>query len=1554
MAWRPGGEAGKLGNRYEAKWVVRQCVRLLREEIRSITLEAIGDDNDGVDVWVTSKDGARTAYQCKGRHHNNNQWSIGSLTTVIVKAYRQLHRDSSVCFRLVSPLPFTCLTDLTDNARKDLKLAPVVHLDYLCSISTANRDLIGALQNKIGGDGDECVRKQRTLDFLRRFDLEYFGDHAAEHSNLMAWLDQTLTGDSGASFAVLRDYVESHLAEPISVSTLVGYLSEKGIHTKQLAYDDRIVPAISILQEEFFASIIPDLINALTLGRKETQQVLNLIPEGRIILLKGAAGCGKSGVLYEVASELKNRNIPFLPLRLDRRPPSDCTRSYGDSMGLPDSPALCLAAISEQQPCVLILDQLDALRWTSGACNAAFEVCTQLVKQCREQSTPSRPVSVILSVRQVDLDNHPGLKSWLGGNPTIASIDIPSLTEQELEVSLKRFQENAFNQLSARQKTSLQSPHLLHMWMTISRDDPDVRFQSGTSLIRCYWADRKRRAIQLGANERDLTEFLDLIVTDMDRNNRIWSPSRLAERYTLPYDLLQSVGVLRESANKILFAHQSYLDYQVASRVLSELSRRHTLVEWLGKRENQHLLKREQLKLVLSQLAEEEPDKFADECDLLVQSPNVRFHLKHLVLAVIAQDVPTPRLSTIVMKWLSVQDLADRVLDTVFWGHPKWISVLDEKGVLVAWIDSKDSALRHRALNLLKSVASIDPERVVKHIRRIQAANPSDTDTVVRMLPFSVGDKAGHFLPIRLDLLERGVIQHYFDWHHLGQSFPREAIAYFKFFLSKVHVTKSNSSSSPVSWKLREPYQKCFDHMGEYGFDGLASAADAYPAELWNSCIDLITQLSLPLNPSISREDIQCSFHTYNHEHELMVCAVRLLIIAGIKRAQTEGANLFHETTKYHDTRSPITDLILAEAYSELPSECSDEVLDWLLAVPARLTASEHQEGVSKWQAASNLIKKHAATCSDRVFHSVEQFLVFYKPPKLIEKVKRCLEWSREGFYSAFWGNDQHALLTALPTHRISQFTQGLVGTLERRHAKYPFDSGVRLSAAGGWVVSPVHDKADHLSDKTWLRIIQSGKTHKDGFRTIRQVAENHVVKSDVESFAGDFRKVAKKNPTRFIKLSMAFPSNTNLRYIEAVASAAATTKPEQDSELSGMKGEQWAPATCADCVQFWERFFPLLENTYTVRDFFWMMQKRSEADWPNHFYEWLARLAVSHADPAVDADSYKYRDQTIETASPSVLASTALNSVRGVAAETIANILWEKPEKLSVFRDAIEQLVRDPHPAVRQSALHLCDFMLKYDQDQAVTWFCEACRLDPRVPSARIAIHFFNQTIPKYLPVIEPIIRSMLASPFDKVAQEGAAEVTARYLFHGCFENEYQWIRQSGTLAHKKGVVEAATALAQQPIYFERCVSILCDYRDEMEQELRNSAHRWITEKVLSFANAPQCLERYVTDSILKSDNYLLHHLKKHKASILPFRRVIMKFVDHLTAHLQTATEPTEGWRFHGLSGVLLRLYEESQAARDSECVGACLDAWDRLFEAGFERVRDLSNELSSYLPQS
>jgi len=57
MAFEPGGYADKLGNRYESRWIVKQLLRLLNEEIRSVKIEAIGDDEYGVDLLITRNNG---------------------------------------------------------------------------------------------------------------------------------------------------------------------------------------------------------------------------------------------------------------------------------------------------------------------------------------------------------------------------------------------------------------------------------------------------------------------------------------------------------------------------------------------------------------------------------------------------------------------------------------------------------------------------------------------------------------------------------------------------------------------------------------------------------------------------------------------------------------------------------------------------------------------------------------------------------------------------------------------------------------------------------------------------------------------------------------------------------------------------------------------------------------------------------------------------------------------------------------------------------------------------------------------------------------------------------------------------------------------------------------------------------------------------------------------------------------------------------------------------------------------------------------------------------
>jgi len=81
MGFEPGGRADKFGNRHESRWVAKQLLRLLNEEINSVIIESIGDDEKGVDLWIELKDGRRQAQQCKARNKSKELWSINDLKT---------------------------------------------------------------------------------------------------------------------------------------------------------------------------------------------------------------------------------------------------------------------------------------------------------------------------------------------------------------------------------------------------------------------------------------------------------------------------------------------------------------------------------------------------------------------------------------------------------------------------------------------------------------------------------------------------------------------------------------------------------------------------------------------------------------------------------------------------------------------------------------------------------------------------------------------------------------------------------------------------------------------------------------------------------------------------------------------------------------------------------------------------------------------------------------------------------------------------------------------------------------------------------------------------------------------------------------------------------------------------------------------------------------------------------------------------------------------------------------------------------------------------------
>src|SRR3546814_3817789 len=82
-----GGIADKVGNRYEARWLTHQLLGLLDGTVQSITIEALGDDEQGFEFSLMRAGGAEW-HQCK-RQTAAGTWSIAALDGAgVLSAFR--------------------------------------------------------------------------------------------------------------------------------------------------------------------------------------------------------------------------------------------------------------------------------------------------------------------------------------------------------------------------------------------------------------------------------------------------------------------------------------------------------------------------------------------------------------------------------------------------------------------------------------------------------------------------------------------------------------------------------------------------------------------------------------------------------------------------------------------------------------------------------------------------------------------------------------------------------------------------------------------------------------------------------------------------------------------------------------------------------------------------------------------------------------------------------------------------------------------------------------------------------------------------------------------------------------------------------------------------------------------------------------------------------------------------------------------------------------------------------------------------------------------------
>lgn len=1539
MAYEAGGSADKLGNRFERRWVISQLLKLLAGRIRSLQYEPVGPDERGVDLWIVTDDGRREAQQCKGELGTKADWSMADLARLRVLGHlrSQLERDGQHTFALVSATQAVVFRDLTRSAR-DAEDATAYWKYQVKDRSDKHRDEFLAFCKYLDLDHRSPGDLQKAFDLLRRSHYHTFTDDVQTLKTLEMWAGCYISGAPDKVLDALGGFAETegNLRRVIYADEVYDFLSRKGYPPRDLGRDNALPVQIEELRSSFFESMRPHLAAGRLIPRLETPKIIDWVTspgKERLLILHGPAGVGKSGVLYELASELKARGIPFLPLRLDRQPPRGSPRRFGQERGLPDSPAICLHALAGSRAAILILDQLDALRWTSAHSSEAFPICQDIIRQAMQLD---RNLLVVACCRTFDLEHDPQIKKWEKDQVFSRKIAVEPLPEP----AIRGFVEQAgvrFETLSPREKRLLANVQNLAMWSEIVSSGKTPRFSTVTELSRHFWESRWHELAKREIPSAEVEALLGRITAFMDHNCRLDAPERLLGQHRRAAAELQSLNVLQVADGRVSYCHQSYLDYQITQRLLDDIDSGSTSVmTWLGDKSRQSLFRREQLRLVLTRLRDEDPERFLGTTREILFASGVRFHLKQVAVQCLGQiENPSQAEVDLTIDLLHRREWCNHVGEQILWGNASWFVATDQDGEWQRALASEDAERVNYALRVMRSVADACGDRIARLLEPYIEADDEWRNRCLYVIPFDPTKDSDSLFELRLRLTRSGVGQELVFLPEVGRRHPRRFIR-----LLDAHIDRRIETSAREG--ARSHYDPIMDSMDRVERKDRLAFRRAGRAEP-ELAVDLLLAAALQVVEASAEPQA-----LYHHGFRAIPASLtECFIAAGAAMLRRDASHFFRRIEEMNErTPKEILAMVLT-ALLHGPSSVADRTLRWIMDRPACLRAADsyHQ---SEWEPARKVIHRFSRRCSDETYRAFETFLMNYHDDDERRSMLNRHNWVMEQMdYPNRHGQTQFHLLPALPDRRKSGAAKGLEDVVSRKFDPCRETLFGRHRSRGGHVTSSLGQNGGRpLSDAAWLGIIaNNSEDQRTG--TIR-FYRDHCTESSVAQFAGDLAGATRSAPHRFARLALRIPADANPAYLRAILAGLADKNPPQ--HLSDEEKRDWAPLGLEHLEPVVRRAVSL-GNGCHAKALCRILQQFDEMKWPAPLIESVIQLALNEPSPASVGTAGIDR---AENDPPSVddLEQRAINCLRGEVAETIQSLLWGDIDRLLIVKPAMEQLVINQDPAVRVAALGICGPVWNVDKDLAARWYSEACaHADDRVSACHAAsslMRFIERSHPS---TANQIISRMIASDHPEVAAMGATHATALWIIKGGFQHEVALCR-SGRPELRRGVARAAADLVGKENLAAKSIELLTPLLDDTDDEVREQCNRiFRAGDILDRADLRPFLEAYIRSRIFLGNQWLLMHaLAAYTGPLIPLADVLMSVVVVCAGPLLDASRDFSTRTAHDVTEIgplLIRLYEQAGDSSRGDIQQRCLDAWDLLLESRVGIALQLMSEI-------
>lgn len=382
MPFEKGGRADKEGNRFEINCIIYEILKVLNETNYSVVIEALGTDEIGTDILVTTMDGRKEHQQCKARNESMEYWIVSDLKGKGILSAWKLHlsRDESRTVALTSPLACSFLVDLHERANNTSGNVEDFYIEQMEKSDKRFQNFYRGLCRELGLEKGGDIDVSKSINYLKRIFYRQMAEYTLqelidEYIQFLFSSKKEIVYHALLSLVVMGNVLGKELTQ----SVLLDFCREQGIMLRLRDGDPRVAPRIDEINREYKASFRP--LQGGLIHRKEFEECIQAILNENPLVICGNAGYGKSGCTEAILNYCEQMKLPHIAVKLDRRIPHGNAESWGKELGLPESVAHSLHRISRNENAVIILDQLDALRWTQADSSEALSVCMELIRQ---------------------------------------------------------------------------------------------------------------------------------------------------------------------------------------------------------------------------------------------------------------------------------------------------------------------------------------------------------------------------------------------------------------------------------------------------------------------------------------------------------------------------------------------------------------------------------------------------------------------------------------------------------------------------------------------------------------------------------------------------------------------------------------------------------------------------------------------------------------------------------------------------------------------------------------------------------------------------------------------------------------------------------------------------------------------------------------------------------------------------------------------------------------------------------------------------------------------